>query len=1139
MRLVTLLRRNLSHYWRTNLAVVGGVAITVGVLTGALLVGDSVRGSLRDLVVQRLGRTTHVITNESFFREQLADDLKHQSAFQSAFSAAVPIIVLEGAVEHEKSSRRAGGVQVYGVDARFWQFHGLASEGDAALAARDALVSPALAREFGAERGDALLLRVQRPSDVPVESLHGRKDQIGRTIRLSTKAVLPAAQLGEFSLRLQQGEVRAVFVPLERLQRDLSQEGRVNTLLVASAADGPTPADTFDTELTAALKREASLEDAGLGVAPLPGQRTVSLTSRHIVIPDAAAEAAGKRAKASGWKEQRLFTYLANTIRIGSHEIPYSLITAADDSLLARFAASLPATAVSGARPPIWLNDWAARDLGAQLGDTVTLEYYVWQEGAGLRTVSAEFELRRTVPVDVLNKDRALAPEFPGIADTESVSDWDPPFPVDLQRVRQRDEEYWDKYRTTPKALLRLEDGQRLWRSRYGQLTALRFVPPDGMDLQKAADEYRNALRAALDPSQVGFATVAVRAQGLEASRGAINFGEYFIYFSLFIVVSAALLAGLFFRLGVEQRLREVGLLRAIGFDEWRIARMFLLEGAALAVLGSALGIAGAIGYGKLLVYGLRTWWVGSVGTTLLELHVSPLTLAAGAAGGVFTALVVVALTLRGLRRATPVNLLAGARKYTASEQPVSRRTSRARWIGIVSGAAGLAILGAASAGAINQVGGFFGAGSLLLTSLLFLGWAWLASEHRALLAGSGAQGLSRLGLRNASWRPGRSLLCIALIASATFLIVAVDSFRRGGGDPLDPCSGTGGYPLLAESLLPIPYDLNTPQGRGSVGAGETPLSQLQFTSFRLRPGDDASCLNLYQPKNPRILGAAAQFIRAGRFSFQAFAAGTPEQQQNPWELLDARFDDGAVPAIADANSMTYVLHRRVGEDFVLEHVRDPQTGQPLRLRLVAALADSMFQSELIISEEQFLRLFAREPSAGGYRVFLIGAAQAQPQPAGETVGALEEALSVYGFDVVSAAERLAAFHRVENTYLSTFQALGGLGLLLGTFGLAAVLLRNVLERRRELALLRAVGFRQRDLVVMIAAENLLLLMLGLVAGTVTALLAIAPALLERGTLPGLSFALLAGVLLAGLLASLLAVAAAVRAPLLEVLRSE
>lgn len=1139
MHFSTLLRRNLSHYWRTNLAVVLGVAVTVAVLTGALLVGDSVRASLRGLVLQRLGHTTHVVTNENFFREQLAEDLPAQHAFQSAFAAAVPLIVLEGAVEHEKSSRRASGVQIYGVDARFWQFHGLRSEGELSLGVRDALLSPALAREFGAEPGDALLLRVQRPSDVPVESLHGRKDQIGRVIRLTTKAALPAAQLGEFSLRLQQGEVRAIFAPLARLQRDLAQDGRVNTVLMAAASPALEAGDTIEAALAAALQQAVSLDDAGLHVTALHGQRAVSLASRHILIADAAAETAAQVAASRGWGAQKLLTYLANTIRIGSREIPYSLVTAAEEPLLGGLIAARSEARPSSSRPPIWLNDWAARDLAARPGDTVTLEYYVWQEGTGLRNERAQFEFRGTVPVGVLNADRALAPEFPGIADSESVSDWDPPFPVDLKRVRPRDEEYWHQYRTTPKALLRLEDGQRLWRSRYGQLTALRFVPPAGTDLAAAAVEYQRAFAEALDPAQVGFVALAVRAQGLQASRGAINFGEYFIYFSFFIVVSAALLAGLFFRLGVEQRLREVGLLRAIGFDERRIARMFLLEGAALAVLGSALGIGGAIGYGALLVYGLKTWWVGSVGTTLLELHIAPLTLAAGAAGGVAIALVVIALTLRGLRRATPVNLLAGARQYTASAQPAGQRSSRARRMGMACAVAGMAILALAAAGLMNQVGGFFGAGSLLLAALMFLNWAWLAGERHALLAGSGAQGLSRLGLRNAGWRPGRSLLCIALIASATFLIVAVDSFRRGGADPLDPRSGTGGYPLLAESLLPIPYDLGTPQGRAGAGieSGAAQLAALQFTSLRLRPGDDASCLNLYQPKNPRILGAPPRFVAEGRFSFQSSLAPAADQPQNPWLLLGERFDDGAVPAIADGNSMTYVLHRKVGEDFVLEHVRDPQTGQPLRLRFVAALRDSMFQSEILISEEQFLRLFAREPSAGGYRVFLIAAPDAQRAHA--STGALEDALAAYGFDAVSAAERLAAFHRVENTYLSTFQALGGLGLLLGTFGLAAVLLRNVLERRRELALLRAVGFRQRDLMLMIAAENLLLLLLGLFAGTLTALLAIAPALVERGALPGLSFALLAGVLLAGLMASLLAVAAAVRAPLLEVLRSE
>ena len=76
----------------------------------------------------------------------------------------------------------------------------------------------------------------------------------------------------------------------------------------------------------------------------------------------------------------------------------------------------------------------------------------------------------------------------------------------------------------------------------------------------------------------------------------------------------------------------------------------------------------------------------------------------------------------------------------------------------------------------------------------------------------------------------------------------------------------------------------------------------------------------------------------------------------------------------------------------------------------------------------------------------------------------------------MTTTDRLAEFHRVENTYLSTFQALGGLGLLLGTVGLGAVLLRNALERRRELALLEAVGYRRGHFLLMAVAENTLLL---------------------------------------------------------------
>jgi ABC-type antimicrobial peptide transport system permease subunit len=234
---------------------------------------------------------------------------------------------------------------------------------------------------------------------------------------------------------------------------------------------------------------------------------------------------------------------------------------------------------------------------------------------------------------------------------------------------------------------------------------------------------------------------------------------------------------------------------------------------------------------------------------------------------------------------------------------------------------------------------------------------------------------------------------------------------------------------------------------------------------------------------------------------------------------------------IADANSMTYVLHRSLGDDIVINHA-----GRPVRLRLVAALSDSIFQGELLMSEANFLKLF---PGQEGYQFLLVNA---PPARAGDVAAIIEDRLADHGADATPTAERLAEYHRVENTYLSTFQTLGGLGLLLGTIGLAAVLLRNVLERRRELALLGAVGYGRSRLFIIVIAESAFLLTCGLVAGAVCALVAVAPTAIDRGgrlpTGAGIWLMLFA-VFGTGIVASIVATKAAMQARLIEALRAE
>jgi len=1121
MRTSQLLKRNLAYYWRTNIAVILGVAAAVAVLSGALLVGDSVRGSLRDLFLLRLGNTQDVISAPGFFREQLAREF-HSDLLPSkdgSFSG-LPLIAIEGSVSHEIHKSRAGGVRVYGVGEQFWKFHGLEVR---APQDREMLIGESLARELGAKAGDSLLVQIERPSDVPIESLYGQKDELGRTLRLTIRETLSPEQLGEFTTSPQQSTVRTVFVDLKLLQREIEQPDKVNTILLSGATDRPSLSEAQRADnLKHLLASRVQLEDYNIRWRALDQQRGITIERGSTLLDDNLAKTATDVANSLNFQTIPILSYVANGITSRERTIPYSLITAIDDSTFE----SLKTNTIQDAsgKTPIILNEWAARDLNANVGDAVSLEYYIWHEDGKLETKQAEFQLVAIVPISGLAADRDLVPEYPGISESPSMSDWDPPFPVDLKRIRQQDEDYWDQYRTTPKAFVPLRAGQKLWQSRYGKLTSIR-VMPGKLPVDQAAIQFQQKLRNSLTPAAMGVSVLPVRAEGLAASQGATDFGEYFLYFSFFLVVSALLLAALFFKLGVEQRLREIGLLQAIGFPASKIRKLFLIEGALLAVIGSVLGLAGAIGYAYLLMLGLRTWWVGAVGTTMLRLHVSPQSLFIGALGGTIAAIVCILWTLKRVGCASSRRLLAG----TMETQTIAKSKPARLYVAIVLTILGFLLLVLAAFQVIGQLPGFFGGGTLLLVALLCFQSAWLRQTRRKPIEGSGLWPVLRLGFRNATYRPGRSVLCIALIASATFIIVAVDAFRRGEQVAHDKHSGSGGFELIAESVVPVVHNLNISEGREALNlTGSDVLTNVNFVQMRLKPGDDASCLNLYQPRNPRVLGVSDELVNSGRFAFQSSLASSGAENQNPWLLLKRELGPGVVPVIADANSINYVLHLKLGEELVLN-----TNAGPVRLRIVGALADSIFQSELLMSEQNFLRLF---PGEEGFRYFLVDAEQSEP-----VAQLLEDRLADFGFDAVTTSDRLANFHRVENTYLSTFQMLGALGLLLGTLGMAAVLLRNILERRRELALLRAFGYNSSHFTLMVVAENAFLLLAGLVTGALCALLAITPVFIERGgRLPNISLGvLLLAVLISGLIASLLATWAALRSPLLPALRGE
>ncbi|MEO8352169.1 MAG: ABC transporter permease, partial [Chthoniobacteraceae bacterium] len=249
------------------------------------------------------------------------------------------------------------------------------------------------------------------------------------------------------------------------------------------------------------------------------------------------------------------------------------------------------------------------------------------------------------------------------------------------------------------------------------------------------------------------------------------------------------------------------------------------------------------------------------------------------------------------------------------------------------------------------------------------------------------------------------------------------------------------------------------------------------------------------------------------------------------WESLAKPEADGAVPGVVDAATLQWALQKKIGD--TIEY-RDDR-GNPVLVRIVGTVAGSILQGNILISEDAFVRHF---PSIGGYRYFLI---ETPPNRMPEVRTELSRALEDRGLELTPTVRRLAEFQAVENTYLSIFQVLGGLGVLLGSAGLAIVVARNVLERRGEFGLLEAVGFRQGQLRRLVFAEHRWLIVAALVIGTASAVLAVFPNLLAQASgFPVREMALLLIAMALGCLFwTWLATLLALRGSALPALRSE
>ena len=1143
---------SLKHFWQIHVIVALCTAVATGVLAGALIVGDSVRGSLRSLTTERLGAIQHVLLADHFFQPDL---LQRENR--------VPAILLNGTIVAPQTQTRASKVNITGVTDdffTFWQEGPAPNLNKAPEQPFNAIViNEALRNELNVQVGDTVLVNMSQAADIHPEFLLGERDVANaiQSLRLIISDIIPTQNAGRFSLQAHQSLPFNAFISLPVLQKALGQVDKVNAVFTA------------DTDAISAADLPLTLESLGLRIKT--HEHHFDLQSQQYLLKPILSETGLTVAAENRIPTLPTLTYLANTISANDKVIPYSTIVALpiDEGefvkLLNMHTTRTQQLAYQQAReekkeqvelekdklikekrklrstkkdreqakkiirdlellrkilhrPEIILNMWAAEDLGVKVGDEIIITYYSVSAEEAYITETAFFRLKGILPIEGIAADRDIIPEFPGIHDSNDMSEWESPFPIDYALVRDKDETYWDEYGATPKAFIPLNIGKRLWKNRFGDLTTIRFGIMPGSDIHATRTHFETEFLKKIQPEQVGFQFLSLQADGLQASAGATDFGMLFGSLSGFIIIAVALLIAMLFRLGVEQRSREIGILQAVGYPLVKIRRRFLYEGATVAGIGSLLGCLLAVGYAELMIYGLQTWWLPAIGTPFMELHVNPTRLVSGVLIALAVVMISIRLTVQQLGQTPTTALLAGETNFSEITLKPQAKRAESSMLSIAKKIAGTLVVVIITffiffdkwfidTFGIWIVDPIF---DFLLLTLTIIGAGWDAF-NRWLKSQRVPKRLNRIrfALKNAARQPGRSTTSVKTISLACCIIVAVGVHRHDAPPETE-------YAFVAESALPLHHSLNTPDGRFELGFSEKNaelLSKSEIFPFRVLPGEDVSCLNLYQPQKPQILGAPDTML-----------------DEYPWsQIRVVQPEGGRAPAIGDMKSLRWILHHNPDDDFIVQD----EFGKPLRLEL-ETIENSLFQSQLIVSASNFTKYF---PSQSGYQFFLI---KTPPELREETAQVLEKTLGDYGFDLTSASARLASYRAVENTYISTFQSLGGLGVLLGTFGLALILFRNIIERRGELATLRAFGFRRQLLSRMLFLESCFLLAVGMLIGIVAGLVAI---LGSQGHLPSFPWVSLTITLLFifgfGIIANAIAVAVALRSPLLSTLKSE
>lgn len=1076
--------KSLIYYKKKNIYLLISTMITCAVITGALLVGDSVNYSLKKIISLKFGKANFVLSaNDKMFNTSLIPRITKN--YKDIISA--PLLILKGSAANPLMGKKINKISVNGIDENFWSF--AEEKPNKKLEEGYAYINSEFADSLNLKVNDDFVIRIDKPNALPKDAPFAEKD-FSKSLRLKVKEILTEKNLSNFSLKTNHVTKPQIFMSLSQLQSLINMEDKANTILFSIIE---IPSFKFN-DFENSVKNSFLIEDSDLYIKDIPEKEVFELRSHQVFISDIIYE----RIKTYYQSSLFIFSYFVNSIKNFSAQTPYSIVSS---NVLPQYN--------NLKDDEIVITSWLQEDLNVKIGDPLTIEYYVIDNMRKLQKKSETFKINNIIPQEL--SDPSLMPNFPGLYDAKDCSEWNPGIPIDLKKIRKKDELYWDEFKGAPKVFFNLEKAQKLFQNQFGKITSIR-IP------LKEKAKFILDFNKIFNYNEFGFVLQNIDNIAKKATDEGVDFSGLFIGLSFFIVAASLILTALCYIFNIESRMNDIGTMNALGFPHNKIKSIFLFEGALISFLGSLFGILSGIFYNKIIIYALNSIWKDAVQTSALKTYINISTLFSGLTLSFAIDMLAMFFCLKYFLHKQINELQRKNNSISLINEP---NINFQKYLSFFLSTSFIVLLSYIIISKTeNSFLLFFIFGVLILSNgLIILNIAFknYLQNFRSIFFG-----ILFLGIKNAARKSGKSIAIISILAIGLFIIISISANVKDSAKDYKRNDGTGGFYHFCETSIPISQDLSKKESLKEFGIDEETFQNVNFLPLRLKDGDDANCLNLNHAVNPAILGVKAKEL----IDKSAFIKNAPV-----WNLLELENEDDYIPAIADGNVIKWALKKSIG-DFIT-YTND--NGEKIKLKFVYGLPSSIFQGYILISEKNFVKHF---PSIGGYNIFLTDGSNYDIE---KTKDELTKTFYNYGMEVTDTRVRLNAFNMVENTYLKIFLILGGLGLILSTLGFFIIISYNLIERKGELALLKALGFSSFVIFKIVSAEYLLLLFLGITLGTFSGIFTSIPSLISNGK--DFSFMIftfiISGILLTGTLSIMTASFFAVKDNSIDNLRKE